>query len=96
MSDLERFRVAVTVFAETEAVDSTDAGHLVERAVEDALRAALGNEEALVVTQPPRVEPPGRKVWLVQVLETGTAIGNGYLWVTPTVRAWREAGRDER
>lgn len=96
MKGLERFRVAVTVFAETEAVDSIDAGHLVEHAVEDALRTALGDEGALVVTQPPRIEPPGRKVWLVQVLETGTAIGNGYLWLTPTVRAWREVERDER
>ena len=88
MSDLEKFRVSVTVFAEVEAVDIVDAGHIVSHAVWSAFGNATRSKKDVVISA--AFSSGVRDVRVAQIMETGMAAGNGYLWTQPTNKAFRE------
>lgn len=83
MNDLERQRVAVTVFAEVDAVDRIDAGHIVEHLICEVLRPGKAYQITL-----------GANAWEVtvhDVMETGAAVRDGYLSTAPTREAFTHA-----
>lgn len=88
-------RVAVTLFCEAEGVDEMDAAAHATRAIRQAL---AGSPIArLPLTLPSVVAYPGRSgehvfepVVVHQVMDAGMAAGNGYLWLRPTSKAFRE------
>jgi hypothetical protein len=82
MSELQEQRVAVTVFVTVRAIDERDAGAIATYAIRDT----LGDQQILTVKDDARV------VHIVDVMDTGTAAGNGYLWLRPTAKSYRERG----
>lgn len=67
-------------------MDRIDAGHVAVAAVRQARgRAVVGDN---TITAAFRDE--NRPVRIAQVMETGTAAGNGYLWTEPTSKAFIE------
>jgi hypothetical protein len=88
MTDLPEHRVAVTVFATVRAVDERDGGSIVEHALRDLIKRCADGDGHLVVYL--HGEP--RPVSVVDVMETGMAAGNGYLWLRPTPKSYRERG----
>lgn len=91
---MARHEVAITVFCTVDdGVDYADAAHGASLAV----RRALGGERGRLPNDIPLITRHGEEaVRVVGVLETGAALGNGYLWVSPTRRAWRDAGEDAK
>lgn len=96
VSGLDTHRVAVLVFAETTGVDALDAARGAELAIRQLIAGELyrGNPNTV-----PGVD--GRTCWLrmtkgatpvrvAAVMDLGMACGNGYTWVTPTAKAFRE------
>lgn len=86
MSDLAKHRVAVTLFATVECVDGRDGGHILTYAVRHALRSALNEAGHL----PFESHNGTRTIRVHDVMDTGMAAGNGYLWLEPTSKAFRE------
>jgi hypothetical protein len=93
-ADLPEFDVAVVVFTRVRGVDRIDASHIAESAVARAIMDAPAPPGADLVlrrtTQTQNLQVP---VQVAQVRELGIACGNGYLWVEPTKRAYRESPR---
>ena len=81
-------RAAVTVFIETDHEgDQIDAGILFKR----ALFSALGGNKL-------SIHPPNWKlvnIAIHEVMETGMAAGNGYLWMEPTSKAFPRPDNQE-
>lgn len=86
--DLPEQRVAVTVFATVRAVDTQDAGAIASIAIRHALREASVDPIKAVLACPHR--DGDIPVRIHQVMETGMAAGNGYLWTHTTSKAYRE------
>jgi hypothetical protein len=89
----ERFKVAVVVLVDCEGVDERDASNVAQVAV----RAAITGDA--LASMPVEVAIPLRKavdrtVRVIDVMDLGVAAGNGYLWTSPTSRAWRDVGID--
>jgi len=93
-------QVAVTVFCVAEGADYVDAGSHAAMAI----RKALSGEQ--VAPMPYALEPvvlyPGRaNEWSLEpvvvhdVMETGMAAGNGYLWLRPTVKSFPRREADD-
>ncbi len=82
-------RVSITVFATVRAVDVQDAGAIASVAISRALRAANPGPTEVLVMCPMR--DGDRPVRIHQVMETGMAAGNGYLWTRATSKAYRES-----
>lgn len=80
-------RAAVVVFIET-----THDGGPVDAAVllKQALHSATGNR---LTVEDPRLGAIG--ITVHEVLEAGLAAGNGYLWTSPTSKAFPQANVDE-
>lgn len=91
MSDRERHRVAVVVFADIEGVDYDDACSGAELAIRHALSPDKGR---LPVTHRVPVNHVHAEARVVAIRELGLAQGNRYVWTRPTRRAWRESGLD--
>lgn len=93
MSDepLPRHKVAMTVFADVEAVDVVDAQHIVERMLS---QLGVWPRQEIETKLRPGLEP--RNVRIVKVMSAGTAMRNGYLWMSVGDQAWREVGLGER
>ena len=97
MSELTEHDVAVVVFCRALGVDAGDASDRVRASVLAALR-----DNAQVVTVGPRGmpvlevpnDPANETVLVVQVVELSTALGNGYVVVTPGRRIYRDHGLD--
>jgi hypothetical protein len=86
MSDIQglpRHRVAVVVFAEVEATDACDASYIVEQTLHQ-----LGAYPTAVINTKLRAELPARNVTVHRVMDAGMAVGNGYLWLEPTLKAF--------
>jgi hypothetical protein len=86
--ELPEHRVPVTVFTTVRAVDYADAARVAEVAVRQALsgqRLTRLPVEIRFVTRDHDVP-----VQVHGISETGIAAGNGYLWVEPTSKAYRE------
>lgn len=81
--ETEPVRVAVIVFCDVIAPTEFDALAVTERTVRRALEESAGEWPARLNTA-----VPWGAVKAVRVMEAGTAIGNGYLWSTPTRKAW--------
>jgi hypothetical protein len=93
---LERFQQAVVVFVEVDAVDDIDAGHVAERAVEQALRnrfTGRGPDYYELPLRTPRGEVRLARVFSVS--ELGVAARNGGLWVSPTAQTFRRYNEEE-
>jgi hypothetical protein len=74
-------RAAITVFIETDHEgDQVDAGFLFKLALHRALN---GNQLSIT----PRNWKP-INITIHDVMETGMAAGNGYLWIEPTSKAF--------
>jgi hypothetical protein len=86
--ELSEHRVPVTVFTTVRAVDYADAS----RVAEVAVRQALSNERLAALPLEIRFVSRDHDVpvQVHHISETGIAAGNGYLWVEPTSRAYRE------
>lgn len=93
--DLPEHRVAIVVFASVHAVDELDAGHIAEAAVRAALRSGVSPEHGdLELRRPARQGDSGPlrvRVPVHEIRELGMACGNGYLWVSPTGKAYRRS-----
>lgn len=83
----ETYRVALVVFCEASGADAYDAAYHAQRALTQQLspnhaRPALLNPVSFPngVTLPPVV--------VHDVIEVGMAAGNGYLWTSPTSKAF--------
>lgn len=80
-------RVAIVIFAECEGIDARDAANGAILSLNHALAGErLGTYKTL--PSPPR--PDGR-TWdttVHDVMEVGAAAANGYLWTTPTAKAY--------
>lgn len=75
-------RAAVTVFIETDHEgDAVDAGNLFRI----ALHRAIGGVR--LVIDPPNWDKP-INITIHDVMESGMAAGNGYLWLEPTGKAF--------
>lgn len=85
------FDVAVVVFVRCRAVDRIDAGHIGEAVVREALVDAAEKRAMPLVVPVPR-HLPGETATVAGVMDLGVACGNGYLWTSPTLKAYREAG----
>lgn len=86
-SELTRQRVSITLFAEVEAVDAYDGAHIAQMMLHQAgIRAGQ-----VVSTDLPR-DLGARDVTVVGVMDTGMAMGNGYLWTAPTAKVWQQMG----
>lgn len=94
-----RHRVAVIVFCEVEDAYADEAGYVARMAVTHALSGGEPGEHGYrrLRTPWPRrvgfVRPDGVEFTadVAQVMEVGAAAGNGYLWTTPTAKAFRES-----
>lgn len=80
--DLPLWRVATVVFSSVRGVDYTDATHVAERMVEQA----VGRGARDVELRPGFV----REVTVAEVLDLGLAGGNGYTYTLPSTKAWRQ------
>lgn len=89
----KRYRVAITVFAEVEdCADELDAAYIAEVAIRQQFNAdGKPRVPAKISARTRRAEIP---VEVVKVIETGMAIGNGYLRTEPSSKAFREMRRD--
>jgi hypothetical protein len=87
---MSKHRIAVTVFCIAEGVDEVDAGHAAEYAVRQAL--GQGRPKPTPYALDPVVIYPGAQplppVEVHEVMDTGVAAGNGYLWLRPTSRGY--------
>lgn len=85
MSEQERQRVALVVFADVDG-GLTDSWHVASR----ALRQKLGPMDGQVHTV--KLGGQGREIGVRfhDVMEVGMAAGNGYLWTEPTSKAFRQ------
>src|SRR5436309_9023724 len=81
-------RVAITVFTTAEGVDLGDASAIAKRAVWRALAAANTNPDGWTIIAQFSDEP--LPVQIHDVIDTGMAAGNGYLWLEPTAKAYHE------
>lgn len=84
-------RISITVFATVRGVDAQDAGAIAQVAIRRALLDARPDRERgapFVVVCPHR--DGDIPVRIHQVMETGMAAGNGYLWTHTTSKAYRE------
>lgn len=88
----ETFRVAVTVFCEVQAVDETDATHIAERAVKDAIKRASVDKGAPTAIHHATLRfvawNRNFDVTVHAVREIGMALRNGYLWAQPTSKSF--------
>lgn len=84
-NQLERHRVAVTVFLEADGLGAGDAHNVAEQAVADALNAAGGTLTTHTYTGLPRTAR------VVEVMGTGTAFANGLLRVEPAASVYQSA-----
>lgn len=84
----EKRRVAVVVFMEATGVDENDAAVHAMMALRQTLfgrpYAAMGRELAPVLLRGKELEP----TIVHEMREVGMAAGNGYLWTTPTIKAF--------
>lgn len=97
-SELDEYRVAVVVFTSVRAVDRLDARHIAEAAVSlvirDAQRVHPGSSGEpcgeLFMRRVSQSQNLCIPVQVAAIRELGVACGNGYLWVEPTAKAYRE------
>jgi hypothetical protein len=90
---LPEHRIAVTVFAIARGVDRLDASDIAEYAIRKTLAEAAEvqvGEPADITVQHLRGPVTVR---IISAMDTGMAIGNGYLWIEPTEKAFREYDR---
>lgn len=89
-ADLPVHRVPVTVFTTVRGVDYRDAAHVAEYAVRHALAGAPLTRLPVEIRF--KTNAHDVPVQVEDVMETGMAAGNGYLWVEATSKAYRERG----
>lgn len=92
MAEREKFRVAIAVFVEVEGVDALDASSAAQMLIRKALQGdqwPTGQPFVLHHERPDGVSWDGE---VVNVMDVGMAAGNGYLWIEPTAKSWREKG----
>jgi hypothetical protein len=80
VQELPMHTAAVTVIVRAPGVDARDAARRVERALRSRLTEPLVDDNRTGLQMP-----------VLDVMETGMAVGNGYLWLTVTSKAEREA-----
>lgn len=84
MTDREKHRVAVVVFAEVEAVDHGEAAYIARRSV----RAALADGGLPAEVGFDHRSGQHLDATVHDVMDLGMAARDGYLWTTPTSRAY--------
>jgi hypothetical protein len=89
-SDLPEHRVAMVVFTTVRAVDELDGHGIVRHAIRSALKTS--SVEAPILTVMARFRDGEVPVKVHDLVEIGTAAGNGYVWIKPTNRAFYSAG----
>lgn len=93
---MERFRRAVVIFVEADAVDEADADAVAEMAVRQALRNRFTGGTPDCAQMPLRLPRGGvRIVDVFDVQELGRAARNGALWVTTTSQPFRRYSTEE-
>lgn len=88
-SELPEHRVALVLFATVRAVDDRDAASLVELAIANVLRDSCADRPGPSATLLVRFGTAEVPVRVHQLMELGSAGGNGYVWIKPTNRAFR-------
>lgn len=91
--DLPFHRVAVAVFVEARGVDLSDASSVAEFAVRRTLFEHASHVEDHCATIHVDTRRGPEDVLVVDVTDVGVAAGNGHLWLRPTSRPYRDAGR---
>lgn len=85
-SDLPEHRVAMVVFTTVRAVDELDGHGIVRHAIRSALKAeSIDTDKVLLLA---RFRDAAVAVRVHDLVEVGTAAGNGYLWTRPTSKAY--------
>lgn len=90
MSQRKTYRTATVVIAEAEGVDQHDA----EMAAQIIIRNKLADRGKLPVGLGFNLRSSTLDAEIIDVMDLGMAAGNGYLWTYPTLKAWREIGRE--
>lgn len=91
MSEVEKHKVAIVIFCEAEGVDELDASTVAERAIMFKLTDGKFRQAKLGITFGIEKKTT-RDVTVVKAMDAGLAAGNGYLWTSPTSKAFREFG----
>jgi hypothetical protein len=90
---MTRHMVAIVVFADVDGIDQGDANNTAVNLILNAL--AAGQPVDLPLVLPAATAARNVKTArVVEVRELATAMGNRYLRITPTTRAWNECDVD--
>jgi hypothetical protein len=84
---LDTYEVAVTVFARVPGRDAGDAANRLEAALRYQMR---WNADGLCLPEAPR-GATGYDIPVHDVMETGVALANGFLWARVTTKAARQS-----
>lgn len=88
--ELPLIRVPITVFASVRAVDEVDAGFIATAAMRRAFKASSIQGHGAPLTIQVQLKGDWLPVHIHQIMETGMAAGNGYLWTTASSKAYRD------
>lgn len=89
MSERQRHRVAIVIFAECDGVDERDAASGAEMSLNHLLReGGLLGRTFKTLPSPPRRDGHTWETTIHEVREVGVAARNGYLWTAPTGAAY--------
>jgi hypothetical protein len=89
---LPKHRVALTVFATVEGVDPRDAADSFERMLRDRLPRDGRLEFTMPTIGDETITKQGK---VILMMDTGTALRNGYLTAGPSSAAWRTFGHED-
>ena len=87
--DLPEHDVAITVFCRTRGVNAADAADGAAALIRLALHEAGDHDDQLRIC---RIRGHRAEVDIVEVIETGRAAANGYLWALPTAKSFLRLG----
>jgi hypothetical protein len=89
--------VAVVVFARAQGVDYFDASHVAQRAISESLmkNRSDSSSNGYKMSVLANFRDESRTVEIHKLMEVGIAVGNGYLWTSPTKKAFPRQEDDE-
>lgn len=88
--ELPLIRVPITVFASVRAVDEVDAGFIAVAAMRCAFKTSSIQGYGAPLTIQVQLKGDWLPVHIHQLMETGMAAGNGYLWTHASSKAYRD------
>lgn len=89
-SDLPVHQVAMVLFTTVHAVDNLDAAAVARVAIVSALKDSMVVRPHAPATIMARFRDASVPVQVHEVMDLGVAGGNGYVWIKPTSKAYRE------